>query len=61
LHSIPIDYNAGQDIKELNVDADSADHVHCAEPGAVSRQLCNHVAEVHTQTLSKPGHRREVR
>jgi hypothetical protein len=31
-YCIPIDYNAGQDIKELNVDADSADHVHCTEP-----------------------------
>ena len=30
-YCIPIDYNAGQDIKELNVDADSADHVNGAE------------------------------
>ncbi|KAJ8105287.1 hypothetical protein OPT61_g10271 [Boeremia exigua] len=36
-YCIPIDYSAGQDIKELNVDADCADHVHCAETGGVSR------------------------
>jgi hypothetical protein len=59
-YCIPIDYNAGQDIKELNVDADSADHVHCTEPGAVSTRLCNS-SGVRTQMLSKPGRRRGVR